>query len=131
VITTTVPQDPIGSNGVDGWLVEAGSSEAIKRYCRNILERAELIQQVGAAAQNKMRTALVNIWKISPGIGARNLNKNSFHGVPVQSLTEERLLKAIWLYFILCGFEGALHKLYLVWRLLYCWCGIRLQFYYL
>jgi glycosyltransferase involved in cell wall biosynthesis len=57
VITTDRTAGPdLISHGVDGWLVEAGSSEAIKKVLQNILDKPELIQQVGAAAHTKAKT---------------------------------------------------------------------------
>jgi glycosyltransferase involved in cell wall biosynthesis len=57
VITTNRTAGPdLISHGIDGWLVEAGSSEAIKNVLQNIVDKPELVQQLGEAAQNKAKT---------------------------------------------------------------------------
>jgi glycosyltransferase involved in cell wall biosynthesis len=80
VITTDRTAGPdLIRDGVDGWLVEAGSSEAIKKVLQNILEKPELIQQVGEAAQNKARTRPWSIYgeELVQALEQGNLNKNS------------------------------------------------------
>jgi glycosyltransferase involved in cell wall biosynthesis len=57
VITTNRTAGPdLINHGVDGWLVEVGSSKAIKTVLQNIMEKPELLQQLGEAAQNKAKT---------------------------------------------------------------------------
>ena len=54
VITTDRTAGPdIIKNGVDGWIVPAGSSMAIKEVFTKILEKPELLEQFGVAAQQK------------------------------------------------------------------------------
>jgi glycosyltransferase involved in cell wall biosynthesis len=80
VITTDRTAGPdLIRDGVDGWLVKAGSSEAIKKVLQNILEKPELIQQVGEAAQNKARTRPWSIYgeELVQALEQGNLNKNS------------------------------------------------------
>ncbi|MFV8336876.1 glycosyltransferase family 4 protein [Flavobacterium sp. RSP29] len=56
VITTDRTAGPdLISAGVDGWLVEAGSSVAIKKVIAEILEKPELLKQFGQAAQSKAK----------------------------------------------------------------------------
>lgn len=57
VITTDRTAGPdIIQDGVDGWIVEAGSSVAIKEVFIKILETPEIVEQFGVAAQNKAQT---------------------------------------------------------------------------
>jgi glycosyltransferase involved in cell wall biosynthesis len=57
VITTHRTAGPdIISGGVDGWLVAAGSSTAIKEVFLKILATPEMLVQFGTAAQQKART---------------------------------------------------------------------------
>jgi len=57
VITTERTAGPdLISQGFDGWLVDAGSSAAIKKVLAEILEKPELLKQFGQAAQTKART---------------------------------------------------------------------------
>lgn len=56
VITTDRTAGPdIIEDGVDGWIVPAGSSIAIKEVLYNILEKPELLEQFGIAAQTKAK----------------------------------------------------------------------------
>jgi glycosyltransferase involved in cell wall biosynthesis len=57
VITTDRTAGPdLISHEVDGWLVEAGSSAAIKKVITSVLEKPMLLKELGQAAQNKART---------------------------------------------------------------------------
>ena len=57
VITTDRTAGPdIIHDGVDGWIVPAGSSRAIKEVFIRILETPDILQQFGLAAQNKAQT---------------------------------------------------------------------------
>lgn len=57
VITTDRTAGPdIIQDGVDGWIVPAGSSTAIKEVFIRILETPDILQQFGLAAQNKAQT---------------------------------------------------------------------------
>jgi len=57
VITTDRTAGPdIIKNGEDGWIVEAGSSVAIKEVFIKILETPSIIEQFGLAAQQKAQT---------------------------------------------------------------------------
>jgi glycosyltransferase involved in cell wall biosynthesis len=54
VITTERTAGPdLIENNVDGWIVPAGTSNAIKNVLNNILENPELLKQFGLAAQAK------------------------------------------------------------------------------
>lgn len=56
VITTDRTAGPdVIEDGVDGWIVPAGSSKAIKEVVCNILEKPELLEQFGLAAQTKAK----------------------------------------------------------------------------
>ncbi|TRX23000.1 glycosyltransferase family 4 protein [Flavobacterium franklandianum] len=57
VITTDRTAGPdVIKDGVDGWIVPAGSSEAIKEVFTKILETPEIVEQFGLAAQQKAQT---------------------------------------------------------------------------
>lgn len=57
VITTERTAGPdLIKDGKDGWIVSAGSSIAIKEVITQILEKPELLEQLGLAAQNKAQT---------------------------------------------------------------------------
>lgn len=57
VITTDRTAGPdIIENNKDGWIVPAGSSEAIKEVFTKILETPEILEQFGYAAQQKAKT---------------------------------------------------------------------------
>jgi len=57
VITTDRTAGPdIIKNGEDGWIVPAGSSVAIKEIFTKILEKPEIVEQFGLAAQQKAQT---------------------------------------------------------------------------
>lgn len=57
VITTDRTAGPdLIKNGKDGWIVSAGSSTAIKEVLNEILEKPEIVEQFGIAAQNKAQT---------------------------------------------------------------------------
>lgn len=57
VITTDRTAGPdIIRDGVDGWIVPASSSIAIKEVITSILEAPDLLKQFGLAAQNKAKT---------------------------------------------------------------------------
>jgi glycosyltransferase involved in cell wall biosynthesis len=57
VITTDRTAGPdIIENGVDGWIVQASSSTAIKKVITSILETPAILKQFGIAAQNKAKT---------------------------------------------------------------------------
>jgi glycosyltransferase involved in cell wall biosynthesis len=57
VITTDRTAGPdIIQDGVDGWIVPAGSSRAIKEVFTSILETPDILQKFGLAAQNKAQT---------------------------------------------------------------------------
>ena len=57
VITTDRTAGPdIIKNGEDGWIVQAGSSVAIKEVFTKILETPEIVEQFGLAAQQKAET---------------------------------------------------------------------------
>ncbi len=57
VITTERTAGPdLISASIDGWLVEAASSVAIKKVFVEILQKPELLKQFGQAAQTKART---------------------------------------------------------------------------
>jgi glycosyltransferase involved in cell wall biosynthesis len=57
VITTDRTAGPdIIQDGVDGWIVPAGSSRAIKEVFTRILETPDILQKFGLAAQNKAQT---------------------------------------------------------------------------
>jgi glycosyltransferase involved in cell wall biosynthesis len=57
VITTDRTAGPdIISDGVDGWLVAAGSSTAIQEVFLKIIATPELVEQYGTAAQQKAKT---------------------------------------------------------------------------
>ena len=54
VITTDRTAGPdLIQDGVDGWIVPAGSSIAIKEVLYKILENPELIKQFGTCSSNK------------------------------------------------------------------------------
>lgn len=56
VITTDRTAGPdIIKNGIDGWIVSAGSSLAIKEVLLRILDNPELLEQMGLAAQSKAK----------------------------------------------------------------------------
>jgi len=56
VITTDRTAGPdVIENGVNGWIVRPGSSIAIKKVLNNILEKPELLEQFGLAAQTKAK----------------------------------------------------------------------------
>jgi len=56
VITTDRTAGPdIIEDGVDGWIIPAGSSEAIKEIFTKILESPEIVEKIGRAAQNKAK----------------------------------------------------------------------------
>jgi glycosyltransferase involved in cell wall biosynthesis len=57
VITTDRTAGPdVIQDGVDGWIVPAGSAIAIKEVLYGILEKPELLEQFGLAAQQKAQT---------------------------------------------------------------------------
>lgn len=57
VITTERTAGPdLITNGEDGWIVPAGSSQAIKEVLLNVFENPELLEQIGLAAQAKAQT---------------------------------------------------------------------------
>lgn len=57
VITTDRTAGPdLITDCVDGWIVSAGSSKAIKDVLYKILEKPEILEQYGLAAQNKAQT---------------------------------------------------------------------------
>ena len=57
VITTERTAGPdIIEDGVDGWIVSAGSSKAINNVLKRILEKPQLLRQFGMAAQKKAQT---------------------------------------------------------------------------
>ncbi|MBB4802507.1 hypothetical protein HNP37_002580 [Flavobacterium nitrogenifigens] len=57
VITTDRTAGPdLIENEKDGWIVPSGSSEAIKEVINRIIEKPELLEQYGLAAQNKAQT---------------------------------------------------------------------------
>ena len=57
VITTDRTAGPdVIEDGVNGWIVPAGSSEAINNVLNKILEKPELLKQFGIAAQTKAQT---------------------------------------------------------------------------
>jgi glycosyltransferase involved in cell wall biosynthesis len=57
VITTDRTAGPdLINDGVDGWIVPAGSSIAIKEVLHKILEKPELLKDAGLAAQSKAQT---------------------------------------------------------------------------
>lgn len=57
VITTDRTAGPdLIKDGVDGWIVPTGSSLAIKTILLSILEKPELLEQMGLAAQIKAKT---------------------------------------------------------------------------
>jgi glycosyltransferase involved in cell wall biosynthesis len=57
VITTERTAGPdLISHGVDGWLVEAASSNAIKEVLLSVIEKPVLLEQTGLAAQKKAQT---------------------------------------------------------------------------
>ncbi|KOP39980.1 glycosyl transferase family 1 [Flavobacterium sp. WLB] len=57
VITTNRTAGPdLIEHGKDGWIVPAGSSKAIKEVIIQILEKPEILEQFGFAAQNKAQT---------------------------------------------------------------------------
>jgi glycosyltransferase involved in cell wall biosynthesis len=57
VITTERTAGPdVIEDGVNGWIVPAGSSEAINNVLNKILEKPELLKQFGIAAQTKAQT---------------------------------------------------------------------------
>lgn len=56
VITTERTAGPdLIENGVDGWIVPAGSSTAIKEVIDNIIQTPDVLEKFGLAAQNKAR----------------------------------------------------------------------------
>lgn len=56
VITTDRTAGPdVIEDGVDGWIVPAGSAIAIKEVLQRILEKPELLEQFGIAAQTKAK----------------------------------------------------------------------------
>lgn len=56
VITTERTAGPdIITHGVDGWLVNAGSSKSIREVLEEILESPSLIQRIGLAAQKRAK----------------------------------------------------------------------------
>ena len=56
VITTDRTAGPdVIEDGVDGWIVPAGSAIAIKEVLHRILEKPELLEQFGIAAQTKAK----------------------------------------------------------------------------
>jgi glycosyltransferase involved in cell wall biosynthesis len=80
VITTERTAGPdLIKNGVDGWLVAAGSSGAIRKVLYNIMEKPALLQQVGEAAQNKARTRPWSVYgeELVEALEQGNLNKDS------------------------------------------------------
>ncbi|KRD61521.1 glycosyl transferase family 1 [Flavobacterium sp. Root935] len=57
VITTDRTAGPdLIKDGEDGWIVPAGSSKALKEVITKILEKPELVEKFGLAAQNKAKT---------------------------------------------------------------------------
>jgi hypothetical protein len=57
VITTERTAGPdLIKDGEDGWIVPAGSSKALKEIITQILEKPEILEQLGLAAQNKAKT---------------------------------------------------------------------------
>ncbi|WP_432221432.1 glycosyltransferase family 4 protein [Flavobacterium sp. TMP13] len=57
VITTNRTAGPdLIRDGVDGWIVKPGSAIAIKRVITKIIERPELLEILGTAAQKKAQT---------------------------------------------------------------------------
>ena len=57
VITTDRTAGPdIIKDGVDGWIVPAASSRAIKEVLIKILEAPEIVEKFGLAAQQKAQT---------------------------------------------------------------------------
>ena len=57
VITTDRTAGPdLIEDGKDGWIVPAGSSLAIKEVINQIIDKPEILQQFGLAAQNKAAT---------------------------------------------------------------------------
>ncbi|MFT5250258.1 MAG: glycosyltransferase involved in cell wall biosynthesis [bacterium] len=57
VITTDRTAGPdLISHGVDGWLVEAASSNAIIEVLLSVIEKPELLEQIGLAAKKKAKT---------------------------------------------------------------------------
>jgi glycosyltransferase involved in cell wall biosynthesis len=57
VITTDRTAGPdLISHGVDGWLVEPASSNAIKEVLLSVIEKPELLKEIGLAAQKKAQT---------------------------------------------------------------------------
>jgi glycosyltransferase involved in cell wall biosynthesis len=56
VITTDRTAGPdLIENGIDGWLVETASSNAIKKVLENILMNPKIVSKMGAAAQQKAK----------------------------------------------------------------------------
>lgn len=56
VITTDRTAGPdLIENGEDGWIVPAGSSDAIKQVLHNILENPDIVEKAGVAAQHKAK----------------------------------------------------------------------------
>ncbi|SHG41290.1 Glycosyltransferase involved in cell wall bisynthesis [Flavobacterium micromati] len=56
VITTDRTAGPdLITDGVDGWIIPAGSSKALKKVLSRILETPEILEQFGLGAQNKAR----------------------------------------------------------------------------
>lgn len=76
VITTDRTAGPdLISTGVDGWLVEPGSSAAIKKVFISILEKPALLEQFGQAAQIKAST---RPWSIYGDELVRSLSSGNF-----------------------------------------------------
>lgn len=75
VITTERTAGPdLIENGVDGWIVPAGSSLAIKEVFLSIFEKPELLEQMGLAAQTKAQTRPWSVYGQEMGDAISSLN---------------------------------------------------------
>jgi glycosyltransferase involved in cell wall biosynthesis len=75
VITTERTAGPdIIDNDVDGWIVPAGSSKAIREVFTKILEEPQILEQFGCAAQNKAKTRPWSVYGQEMALALDTLN---------------------------------------------------------
>jgi glycosyltransferase involved in cell wall biosynthesis len=78
VITTDRTAGPdLITRGVDGWLIDTGSTQDIKKVFAEILEKPELLKKYGQAAQNKARTRPWSVYGDETVFALRQGNSNS------------------------------------------------------
>lgn len=79
VITTDRTAGPdLIKHGEDGWIVPAGSSNAIKEVLYNILEKPEIVEKAGIAAQNKAKNRPWSVYgkEMSDALTSLSLTNN-------------------------------------------------------